>query len=229
MLRGPVEAVVFDMDGLLIDSEAVYIVAMQEAARALRRDMPLALCHAMAGVPGHERYLMAQTHFGADLDIAALREHFSANVRRLLAESIPLKPGAVELLDFLDEAGLPRAVASSALRATIESHLGRAGLLPRLTAYAGRDDVARPKPAPDVYLEAARRLGVAPGRCVAFEDSSIGLAAAHAAGMQAIIVPDLMAPTTEARAQSVAVLADLHEGRELLRRALSQVPSGTDR
>ena len=115
-------------------------------------------------------------------------------------EGVPIKPGVVELLDFLASRDLPRAVASSAQRATIENHLGKAGLLPRFTTYAGRDDVALPKPAPDVYLEAARRLGIRPERCVAFEDSSIGLAAAHAAGMKAFIVPDILRPTPEAKA-----------------------------
>ncbi len=222
MLKGPVEAVIFDMDGLLIDSEAIYIEAMQEAARAVQRDVPpLDLCHATAGVPGPDRFLMLQAHYGAGFDIGEFRDQFSLNVRRLLAEHIPLKPGVVEMLDFLDEIGLPRAVASSARRATIENHLGRAGLLRRFTTYAGRDDVERPKPHPDVYLEAARRLDVAPQRCVAFEDSSVGLSAAHAAGMQAFIVPDILAPTAEARAKCLAVLPDLHKARELLQSALA--------
>jgi HAD superfamily hydrolase (TIGR01509 family) len=220
MLGGPVEAVIFDMDGLLLDSEAVYIVAMQQAARAMGRDVPIELCHAMAGVPSYERYRMVQAHCGTGLDIDELHGHFGANIRRLLAESLPLKPGVIEMLDFLDEAGLPRAVASSARRATIENHLGKAGLLARLTTFAGRDDVERPKPHPDVYLEAARRLGVAPGRCVAFEDSSVGVMAAHAAGTIAFMVPDILEPTPEARACCRAVLPDLHKARELLRAAL---------
>ena len=104
-----------------------------------------------------------------------------------------MKPGVVELLDFLAGRGLPLAVATSAGRATAEHHLGRAGLLDRFTALATRDDVERAKPHPDVYLEAARRLGVAPERCLAFEDSNIGLEAAHAAGAMAFMVPDLAA------------------------------------
>ncbi len=222
MLGGPVEAVIFDMDGLLVDSEAVYIVAMQEAARAQGHEVPLELCHAMAGVPSYARYDMARAHCGPGLDVDGLRDHFGANIKRLMAEKIRLKPGAHEMLDFLDEIGLPRAVASSALRVTIENHLGRAGLLARLTTYIGRDDAARPKPAPDIYLEAARRLGVAPARCVAFEDSSLGFTAAHAAGVQAFIVPDILPPTPEARANCRAVLPDLHEAREMLRQALGR-------
>ena len=83
-----------------------------------------------------------------------------------------------------------------------------------------RDDVTHAKPEPDIYLEAARRLGVAPERCVAFEDSNVGLTAAHAAGTMAIMVPDLVPPTEEVRAKCLAVLSDLHAALGLVRTAL---------
>ena len=220
MLKGPVEAVIFDMDGLLIDSEAVYIEALQAAARITGRELPHSLGRATVGVPGQERFLLLQEHYGPDFDPVEFRGHFSAHVKLVMTERIPVKPGVVEMLDFLDAKGLPRAVATSARRETVERHLGRAGLLDRFHHFATRDDVARTKPHPDVYLEAARRLGAAPERCVAFEDSSVGLAAAHAAGMQAFIVPDILPPTPEARATCLGVLTDLHEARELLRHAL---------
>lgn len=219
-LQGPIEAVIFDMDGLLIDSETIYVAAMQGAARAIGREMTLEFCHSMVGVPGHECNLMIQELYGEGFDIKQFRVHVSAHVRSTMAAGVPIKPGVAELLDLLDQRRLPRAVASSAQRATIEHHLGLAGLLQRFTAITGRDDVERAKPHPDVYLEAARRLGVVPARCVAFEDSSIGLAAAHAAGMQAFIVPDILQPTEEARAKCLGVLPDLHAALPLLRGSL---------
>lgn len=221
MLKGPVEAVIFDMDGLLIDSETIYIAAMQGAARAVGREMTLEFCHSMVGVPGHECNLMIQELYGEGFDLKAFRGHVSAHVKSTMEAGVPIKPGVVELLDLLDQRGLPRAVASSAMRATIKHHLGLAGLLKRFTAITGRDDVARAKPHPDVYLEAARRLGVSPAGCVAFEDSSIGLAAAHAAGMQAFIVPDILQPTEEARLKCLGVLTSLHEGRAILEKVLA--------
>lgn len=220
-LTGPIEAVIFDMDGLLIDSEAIYIKAMQGAAQAIGREMTLDFCHSMVGKPGDECNVMIQGLYGAGFDITEFRGHVSTHVRQSMGVRVPIKPGVVELLDFLVERDLPRAVASSARRATIENHLGRAGLLPLFTTYAGRDDVVKAKPAPDVYLEAARRLGVAPERCVAFEDSSIGLAAAHAAGMKAFIVPDILPPTPEAEAKAAGVLPDLHAALPLLKRAVA--------
>jgi len=220
MLTEPVEAVLFDMDGLLLDTEVIYIAAMQASARAVGREMPLDFCHSMIGVPGHDCNVMIERYFGVGFSISDYRAHFSGHVRRLLDEGIPLKPGAVELLDFLIERNLPVAVATSANRTTAEHHLGKAGLLGRFHALATRDDVVRAKPHPDVYLEAARRLGVAPERCIAFEDSNIGLSAAHAAGAMAFMVPDILQPDPEVRAKCRGVLPSLHEALALLRAAL---------
>ena len=216
MFDEPVEAVIFDMDGTLIDSEAVYTAGLQEAARTLGLDLPLALCHATIGITGPKRNLMLQEHYGAGFDIAAFRDHFAASVQRQMSERVPLKPGVVELLDFLAGKGLPLAVATSAARATAERNLGRGGLLDRFKAVATRDDVEHTKPAPDLYLEAARQLGIVPGACVAFEDSSIGILAAHAAGMRAVMVIDILPPTEEARAKCFHVAQDLHEVLRLM-------------
>jgi HAD superfamily hydrolase (TIGR01509 family) len=220
MLKEPVEAALFDMDGLLLDTEALYMQAMQAAARTLKRDMPLAFCHSMVGIPGKECNRMIAELYGEGFSIDEFRGHFSTRIRELLDEHIPVKPGAIELLEFLEARGVPRAVATSAGRTTAEHHLGRAGLLGRFQALATRDDVAHAKPAPDVYLEAARRLGVMPERCIAFEDSNVGLTAAHAAGTMAFFVPDMVQPLPEVRTKCVRVLNDLYEARRLLEASL---------
>jgi HAD superfamily hydrolase (TIGR01509 family) len=221
MLKKPVEAALFDMDGLLLDTEAIYIEALQVAARGLGYpDLPLALCHSTAGVTGPVRNRMIAEHYGEGFVIDAFREHFTVHVRRLTEGGIPLKPGVVELLDYLGGRGLPLAVATSARRPTAENHLGKAGLLGRFSALVTRDDVARTKPHPDVYLEAARRLGAAPERCVAFEDSNVGLEAAHAAGTMAFMVPDLVKPLPESHARCLQVVPDLHAALQLLREHL---------
>ena len=99
-LSGPIEAVIFDMDGLLIDSEAIYLRAMQTAARAVGRDMSLEFCHSMVGVPGHECNLMIQELYGADFDLKEFRVHVSAHVRQSMDERVPIKPGVVEKWDL---------------------------------------------------------------------------------------------------------------------------------
>lgn len=217
MFEEPLEAVIFDMDGTLIDSETVYIAGMQEAARTLGLALPLDLCHAMVGVPRDGCNVLLLEHYGQDFDLTVFRGHYSNSVQRQMSERVPVKPGVVELLDFLGDRNLPLAVATSANRETATRNLGRAGLLDRFKVLTARDDVPHPKPAPDLYLEAARRLGVAPGACVAFEDSSIGILAAHAAGMRAVMVIDILPPTEEARAKSFHIAQDLHEVLRLLR------------
>jgi HAD superfamily hydrolase (TIGR01509 family) len=220
MLRKPVEAALFDMDGLLLDTEVIYIEAMQAAARSLGREMALDFCHSMIGVPAKECTLMIEAYYGEGFSIEEFRGRFYELLRGLLDAGIPLKPGVVELLDFLAGRGLPLAVATSSERRTAERHLAKAGLLDRFTALATRDDVERPKPHPDLYLEAARRLGVAPERCLAFEDSNIGLEAAHAAGAVAFMVPDLLQPLPETRVRSLEIFPDLHAALRLLRQHL---------
>jgi HAD superfamily hydrolase (TIGR01509 family) len=211
MFDEPVEAAIFDMDGTLIDSETVYMAGMQDAARTLGLDLPIALCHAMVGLPRPECNLLLQQHFGADFDLATFRGHYVASVQQRMSERVPIKPGVVELLDFLADRGLPLAIATSANRETAERNLGRAGLLARFRVVSTRDDAKHAKPAPDIYLVAAQRLDVAPAHCVAFEDSSIGIIAAHAAGMRAVMIPDMLPPTEEARAKSLHIVEDLHE------------------
>jgi len=220
MFRKPVKAALFDMDGLLIDSEAVYIVAMQAAARAFDREMPLEFCHSMVGIPRAECNVMIQDLYGEGFDLEAFRGVYSENVRGLMEDRVPIKAGVVEVLALLADRGVPCGVATSALRTTAESHLGRAGLLPRFATVVARDDVERAKPFPDIYLEAARRLGVAPGNCVAFEDSSPGLTAAHAAGTMAIMVPDILQPTDEVRAKALHIAPDMVAVERLLREHL---------
>ena len=220
MLRKPVEAALFDMDGLLIDSEAVYIRAYQDAAVEFGTEISMTLCHAMVGVPRRECEEMIQAHFGPAFDVPAFQLCFRRHTERHMEERVPVKPGAPELLAFLGDRGIKLGVATSAQRPSVERYLGRAGLLDRFGAIATRADIERPKPHPDVYLEAARRLGVDPTRCLAFEDSNIGLEAAHAAGMMAFMVPDILQPTPETRARAVRVLPDLHAAVDLLREHL---------
>ena len=220
MLKKPVEAVLFDMDGLLIDTEAVYIDALQDAARDFQVEMTLEFCHSMIGISGRECDVMIQNFYGPDFRIDRFRETFSGHAKRRLESHLPVKRGVVEMLDFLAGRGLRLAVATGSGRITAERHLGRAGLIDRFAAVATRDDVENAKPAPDVYLEAARRLGVAPEHCIAFEDSNVGLTAAHAAGTMAFMVPDILPPLPDVRAKCLRVFEDLHQARLVLKESL---------
>jgi HAD superfamily hydrolase (TIGR01509 family) len=228
MFAKPVKAVLFDMDGLLIDTEAVYIDALQAAAAAMRLEMPLSFCHSMIGIPGPICDGMIQDFYGPDFVLETFGAHFDAHARLRFESGVPVKAGAIELLDFLRQHRLPLAIATSSSQATVKKHLGRAGLLDRFHAVATRDDVVRSKPHPDVYLEAARRLGVVAENCVAFEDSNTGLTAAHAAGTMAIMVPDIVPPTDEVRAKCLQVAPDLHAALRLLQEGATFDVSAAD-
>jgi HAD superfamily hydrolase (TIGR01509 family) len=135
---------------------------------------------------------------------------FDAIVQR---DGFAVKPGVVELIEWLESNAIPRAVATSTRRDRARAKLSQAALLPRFHDVVGGDEVGRGKPAPDIYLEAARRIDARAAQCVALEDSEPGVRAALAAGMLPIMVPDLNAPPAELLAQDLLVFPSLHEVR----------------
>jgi HAD superfamily hydrolase (TIGR01509 family) len=211
-----VKAVVFDMDGLLVDSETVYRDAMTAAATARGLEMTPALFLRLVGLPWAANVPKLLEAFGADFDHEAFRIDATGRFYDLAEAELRLKAGVVEILDYLDAAGLPRAIATSSRHNDVEHHLGQHGLRDRFHAVVAQGDYARGKPAPDPYLAAAERIGVAPVDCLALEDSHNGVRAAHAAGMMTIMVPDLLDPTEEMHSLCVRIAHDLHEVRELL-------------
>jgi HAD superfamily hydrolase (TIGR01509 family) len=204
-------AVVFDMDGLLFDTETLYgeaiLTAAAEVGCTMSRDVFLQLIGRSREV--NHRFLLE--HYGADYPLEALIAAWGRHFRVLAAAGLPLKPGAAELLDLLDELRLPRAIATSSTHATVRGHLVLHGLTDRFHGVVAHGDYASGKPAPDPFLKAAERLGVAPALCLALEDSHNGVRSASAAGMMTVMVPDLIPPTDEIQALCAFVVGDLHE------------------
>jgi HAD superfamily hydrolase (TIGR01509 family) len=211
-----VAGVVFDMDGLLIDTEAVWRDVQLAEAKAQGLDLPMAVVQSMIGLPWQVNRRQLQDHFGPDFDVEAF---VAAIVRRhdaVCLAGVSVKAGAVELLDLLDALNLPRAIATSSDRHVVTDRLGPAGLLDRFHVVIGNEDCTRGKPHPEPYLNAARAMGVAPADCLALEDSYNGVRSAHAAGMMTVMVPDLLPPTPEIGGLCVAVAETLHQVREAL-------------
>lgn len=215
-LPRPVKAVVFDMDGLLVDTEQVVFDAMTAAAREVSRELPFEVFKRMVGLPGHASDAIVTEHFGEGFDVARWRSDVSRHFDVIAAAGIALKSGVVELLDALDHRGLPRAIATSSTRDAVEHSLGQHGLVARFHAVISRELQTRHKPHPDPFLAAAAAVGIAPEDCLALEDSHNGVRAASAAGMMTVMVPDLLDPTEEMRSLCVRIAADLHEVRALL-------------
>jgi HAD superfamily hydrolase (TIGR01509 family) len=214
----PIRAVVFDMDGLLLDTESVFRDAIIAVAAECGHEMPLSLFHQMIGAPNAGSVALLLDHYGSDFDVDGLfaaawdRFHEVVDLENLL------KAGVVELLDHLDELHLPKAIATSSPRTSVDLHLGPSGIVERFDAIIARGDYARGKPAPDPFLAAAAALGVAAQDCLALEDSHNGVRAAHAAGMMTVMVPDLLEPTEEMAAKTVAIAETLHAVHDLIRK-----------
>jgi beta-phosphoglucomutase-like phosphatase (HAD superfamily) len=132
------------------------------------------------------------------------------------ADAPPLKQGLAELLDFIESKKVPKAVATSTPRRVAIPRLEKCGLLHRFVSVSCGDDVANGKPAPDLFLMAAKSIPAPPEKCVVLEDSEAGVCGAHAAGMTAIMVPDLKQPADDVRALAHGVYESLRHAREVL-------------
>ncbi|MET0363462.1 MAG: HAD family phosphatase [Sphingobium sp.] len=214
-------AVLFDMDGLLFDTEMLYRTALFSVAAEARYDMTEALFQQMIGSPWPTNRAFLIGHFGADYPADIIREASHQRLREMTAAAPFLKSGVIELLDALDDWGLPYAIATSSAHETVQEHLADHGLTHRFPAVVAHGDYANGKPAPDPFLAAAARLGIAPQDCVALEDSHNGVRSAAAAGTMTIMVPDLLDATDEMHSLCTCVTADLHAVREIIRATLS--------
>ncbi|MGH7939884.1 MAG: HAD family hydrolase [Limisphaerales bacterium] len=212
-------AVIFDMDGLLLDSERPY------------RDAWLVVCNRKGFRLTDSNYLQAVGRDDRDtreIFQAQFGDHFPydemcADVRVIMDEHTgdrghALKDGVVGLLEFLAQHSIPCAVATSTMQEKALARLGQANILRYIRHVSGGDEVTKGKPEPDLYLLAAKKLGVAPGECLVFEDSAPGARAAHEAGMCVIVIPDLMEPPEDVRGFSLGVFSSLREARPMVER-----------
>jgi len=212
-------AVVFDMDGLLIESETLYRDSFLAASDEGGHGMRVETCQKVCGSPWDVITGTIFADYGADFPIDSFRDAWLRHLAVMMAEGVALKPGVVEILDLLDRLDIRRAIATSSRHDSVTRHLGPYDLLKRFDTIVARGDYSEPKPSPMPYLTAAKRLGIDPGRCLALEDSWHGVRSASSAGMMTIMVPDVAPPTEEMREKCIAVSTDLHAVAGLLQQA----------
>lgn len=190
------QAVIFDMDGTLIETERMVIDSGLDAMVALRLPPRRDLLESLVGTITRDAEPLFHEAYGAGFSMKALEEEWDRSLAARIAHGIPLRPGVNALLSQLDELGLPRALATNSRTQVAHDHLARAGIAGFFAEshIHGRDHVANPKPAPDLFLHAASVLGVDPAACLVFEDSDPGATGAVAAGMTCVLVPDQTAP-----------------------------------
>ncbi|SHK04466.1 haloacid dehalogenase superfamily, subfamily IA, variant 3 with third motif having DD or ED [Roseomonas rosea] len=211
------EAVVLDMDGTLLDTESAYREAFRAAMARLGHELDEAFYARLLGISSRERGPIMRARLGRDFPWEECLRDYRTRKALLLEGPVRIKRGAAELLAALAAEGMPCAIATSAGRRTALTALERAGLLPAIRVLVTRDEVSAGKPDPALFLRAAEALGAAPARCLAVEDSPPGIAAARAAGMRVVVVPDLLPPGPEAEEAGLTIAADLLEVRALLR------------
>jgi HAD superfamily hydrolase (TIGR01509 family) len=209
-----IDAVIFDMDGLMVDTEPLSRQAWEMAIKPFGHTLDDATYRRMVGLRSDQSLQIMLQAFDLPLTAAELYEQKNAHYSQLRANGIPVMPGLWALLEVIEARHLPWGVATSSSRAQAEEVLAQLGLQGRCRALAAGNEVPRGKPAPDIYLLAARRLNVAPDRCLALEDSLPGSQAAVAAGMITVVVPNGRSPADFPHAHHV--LPSLHEAIPLL-------------
>lgn len=221
MLPRMPQAVIFDMDGLLIDTETRYRDSLMAAAAHVGYLMEAGDYKRMCGSSWvFIREVLLEDH-GPDFPIDAFRAAWVEGAEALMRPGVPLKAGVNALLDFLDALDMPRAIATSSQHEAVQRHLGPFDLPSRFHHILARGDYAESKPSPSPYLAAAARLGIDPQHCLSLEDSHNGVRSAAAAGMMTIMVPDVIEPSDEMREKCVFIARDLHEVRDLVEAARS--------
>ena len=212
----PIRGVLFDMDGLVLDTEKLYTRFWMEALQFYGFPMTLPQALKLRSANAKLSTEILQGYFGPTVDY---RKCHAKRVELMDAfieeQGVEAKPGIVELLDALDARGIPAAITSSSPTDRIRQHLGSLNLLHRFTAICSGYDVPRSKPFPDIYLQGAASLGLPPENCLALEDSPTGILSAYRAGCVAVMIPDLDQPEDEtvmclhAKADSLKDIIDL--------------------
>lgn len=210
-----VEAVIFDMDGLIFDTERIYYKAWQEAAKAYGYIITWEIYTKI--VARNSRYIekVLKQILGEDLPYDAIvKEKRRLADQCIKEEGIVVKSGLYELLELLDQQGIKKAVATSSEGEKAKRYLKLGKLEGRFDTIMCGDDVVESKPNPEIFLKAAERLGCKPENCVVLEDSRLGLEAGRKGGMHTIMVPDLVAPDEEIRSNADEIMTSLLEVRD---------------
>ncbi len=206
------EAIVFDMDGLLLDSERIVLDAFLLVCEHFELGDRTELLKQCIGTNRDYTRARMTEAFGSGVDFNEFKNMWTLKHEEIVGDdAMPLMDGARELLDLIQQLDIPRAVATSTRSAQALDRLEKADLLHYFEFVVGGDQVTNSKPDPEIYLAATQKLGRNPTSCLAFEDSENGVRAALGAGLRVIQVPDLVAPSANVRALGHTILASLRD------------------
>ncbi len=206
------KAVVFDMDGVLFDTEIVCMKAWMAVAERRGLSGMEEIFNQVIGLNANDSRLIVLKAYGEDFDYPGFRQEAAEFFQKDIRENgLPVKPGVPEILEWLKGSGYKVGLASSTRSESVLSHLKQAEMEEYFSVVVTGDMIEHSKPRPDIYLLACSRLGVEPEQAYAIEDSPNGVRSAHAAGMWTIMVPDMIAPDEEMRRLSRVILKDMTE------------------
>lgn len=211
------KGIIFDMDGLMLDTERVSLMLWKRAAQSMGYDMPDEVYRMIIGCNARAGEQIVYRELGQDYPLEQIH-----TLRRKLThelfekEGVPLKEGLMPLLQWLCEHKIPHAVATSTSQKAAVAHLQAAGIYPYFDTFVFGDEVEKSKPEPDIFLCAAQRMGVDPQQCAVLEDSFAGITGAHRAGMLPLMVPDLLTPTQDILAMAHRVFPTLTHAQAFL-------------
>ncbi|MBQ8231358.1 MAG: HAD family phosphatase [Lachnospiraceae bacterium] len=205
-----IEAVVFDMDGVLFDTERLYMDGWCQVAkkRGIRGMEEVAV--ECIGLNSHDTRQLVLERFGQDFAYVEFRNAVSAWLKtRIKIYGLPIKPGVHKILTYLQQKEIPMGLASSTSYHSVLDHLKVAGIVDYFKVIVAGDMIEHAKPQPDIYFLTCRKMGVDPANVIAIEDSPNGIKSAHDAGAKVIMVPDLITPDEELRKMTFGICSDL--------------------
>lgn len=211
-------AVIFDLDGLVLDTESTYIMAWQQAAEVMGYDFSRLSAQTLSGLHYQAVVEILLATFGADFDLVKFNRLSGECWRDYVQQhGITRKPGFDELLAVIKQYNIPFCLATNSAEMNARECLALAGLEQTFSVIISRDDVKQGKPAPDIFLTAAQRLQQPIKQCLVLEDSLVGIAAAQAAGAIPVFIPSVLPMTESMLNQSVSVFVDLNQVAEIIR------------
>ena len=211
------KAIIFDMDGLVLDTEATYVLAWRQTAEAMGYELPNSFWRSLSGLHGDAVIQQLQNLCDEDFALEFFQRLSSENWQNHVQQhGIPVKPGLASLLQLIKRLELPFCLATNSPRPATLYCLALANLEQVFPLILTREEVTHGKPAPDIFLAAAKAMGYEPGECLVLEDSAVGIAAAKAAGCPCLYIPSVYPPDAWAAEKALAVLEDLHQAAEFI-------------
>ncbi|MDO5124911.1 MAG: HAD family phosphatase [Ruminococcus sp.] len=213
-----IKAVVFDMDGIIFDTERMYLEAWKFIGKRDNIADVDQSARSCIGLSVVDSVALMKAKYGQDFSIEKYHNEIETMVKEQIKNNgMPIKSGAVEILEYLNNIGFTVGLASSTKYDKIISHLERAGIREYFSVIMGGDMISHSKPNPEIYIKACEKLGVAPCNTIAIEDSQNGIRSAFGADMMPLMVPDLIEPTDEILAMTCGKFENLFEVMQFLK------------